>query len=141
MSLLAQLSALRGRYLWRSFQAMTEHPEEVQQQLLRRLLSTNRDTAFGKAHGFASMISEQDYRQGVPVADYEKRPRNSTGSMTRSHATSAGSVCWRGDSSSAACVSCSAPTVAWKKSGTSTPNWSACIPSAPRKSTSQSLAY
>ena len=71
MSLLAQLSALRGRYLWRSFQGMTEHPEEVQQQLLRRLLSTNRDTAFGKAHGFSRMVSEQDYRQGVPVADYE----------------------------------------------------------------------
>ncbi len=71
MSLLAQLSTLRGRYLWRSFQGMTERPEEVQQQLLRRLLSTNRDTAFGKAHGFSNMVSEQDYRQGVPVADYE----------------------------------------------------------------------
>ena len=71
MSLLAQLSTLRGRYLWRSFQGMTERPEEVQQQLLRRLLSTNRDTAFGKAHDFSNMVSEQDYRQGVPVADYE----------------------------------------------------------------------
>ena len=71
MSLLAQLFTLRGRYLWRSFQGMTERPEEVQQQLLRRLLSTNRDTAFGKAHNFSSMISERDYRQGVPVADYE----------------------------------------------------------------------
>ena len=71
MSLLAQLSALRGRYLWRSFEGMTEHPEEVQKQLLRRLLSANRDTAFGKAHGFSSMVSEQDYRKGVPVADYE----------------------------------------------------------------------
>ena len=66
MSLLAQLFTLRGRYLWRSFQGMTERPEEVQRQLLRRLLSTNRDTAFGKAHGFSSMVSEQDYRQGVP---------------------------------------------------------------------------
>ena len=36
------------RYLWSWFQGMTERPEEVQQQLLRRLLSTNRDTAFLK---------------------------------------------------------------------------------------------
>ena len=71
MSLLAQLSTLRGRYLWRSFEGMTERPEEVQRRLLRRLLSTNRDTAFGRAHGFSSMISERDYQQGVPVADYE----------------------------------------------------------------------
>ena len=71
MSLLAQLSTLRGRYLWHFFQGMTERPEEVQQQLLRRLLSTNQDTAFGKAHDFSSMVSEEDYRQGVPVADYE----------------------------------------------------------------------
>ena len=71
MSLVAQLSTLRGRYLWRSFQRMAERPEEVQQDLLRRLLSFNRDTAFGKAHGFSSMASWQDYREGVPVADYE----------------------------------------------------------------------
>ena len=57
--------------MWRSFQGMTERPEEVQQQLLRRLLSTNRDTAFGKAHIFSSMVSVQDYRHGVPVSDYE----------------------------------------------------------------------
>ena len=71
MSLLAQLSTLRGRYLWRSFQAMTTRPEEVQRQLLGSLLAINRDTAFGKTHDFANMVSEQDYQQGVPVADYE----------------------------------------------------------------------
>ena len=88
MSLLARLSKLRGRYLWRSFQAMTERPEEVQQQLLRTLLSTNRDTAFGKAHGFSSMVSEQDYRQGtidfsvvqfVQIFEFCLRGRNGTG--------------------------------------------------------------
>ena len=71
MSLAAQLSTLRGRYLWSSFQSMAERPEEVQQDLLRRLLASNRDTAFGKAHGFSSMVSWQDYRERVPMADYE----------------------------------------------------------------------
>ena len=75
MSLVAQLSTLRGRYLWRSFRNMADRPEEVQQDLLRRLLASNRDTAFGKAHGFSSIVSWQDYRESVPVADYEaKRP-------------------------------------------------------------------
>ena len=71
MSLVAQLATLRGRYLWRSFQSMADRPDEVQQDLLRRLLGSNRDTAFGKAHGFSSMVSWQDYRESVPVADYE----------------------------------------------------------------------
>ena len=71
MSLVAHLSTLRGRYLWRSFVSMADRPEEVQQDLLRRLLASSRDTAFGRAHGFSSMASWQEYREGVPVADYE----------------------------------------------------------------------
>ena len=71
MSLVAQLSTLRGRFLWRSLQGMAGHPDEVQQHLLIRLLESNRDTAFGRAHGFSSMASLQDYQDGVQVADYE----------------------------------------------------------------------
>ena len=71
MSFFAQLATLRGRYLWRSFQSKADHPQEVQQDLLRRILASNRDTAFGKGHGFSSMLSWQDYQSSVPVADYE----------------------------------------------------------------------
>ena len=71
MSLLAQLATFRGRLLWRSFEDMTQRPEDVQQRLLLRLLADNKDTAFGKQHGFDRISGPKDYRAAVPVADYE----------------------------------------------------------------------
>ena len=50
---------------------MTDRPEEVQQDLFRHLLASNRHTAFGKVHGFSSIGSWQAYQECVPVADYE----------------------------------------------------------------------
>lgn len=46
-------------------------PRETQQATLRRLLSQNADTAFGRAHGFTSIGSVAEYRHQVPLADYE----------------------------------------------------------------------
>ncbi len=71
MSLIARIAAWRGSLYWHFFQRMTTDPEAAQQRLLTRLLAANRDTAFGRAHHFAAMRSVDDYRQGVPIADYE----------------------------------------------------------------------
>ena len=71
MSFPSQLSRLRGRFLWRSFQRRTNRPEAAQQELLNRLLAANRDTAFGRCHGFSSMATTKDFQEGVPVGDYE----------------------------------------------------------------------
>ena len=71
MSFPSQLSRLRGRFLWRSFQRRTNQPEAAQQELLNRLLAANRDTAFGRCHGFSSMATTKDFQEGVPVGDYE----------------------------------------------------------------------
>ena len=72
MRVMAQLAKLRGALLWRSFTRMAERPDHVQQQLLQRLLTANRGTAFGRQHGFANRATVTDYRAAVPVGDYER---------------------------------------------------------------------
>ena len=71
MSAVSQFAALAGRRAWRRFERTTKYPEEVQRDLLQRILKSNRDTAYGRQHGFSGMTSVQDYRDKVPVGDYE----------------------------------------------------------------------
>lgn len=48
-----------------------ERPHDAQHAVLQRILHANRDTAFGRAHGFARLRSVADYRAAVPVQSYE----------------------------------------------------------------------
>jgi hypothetical protein len=54
-----------------AFEAATHRPREVQEALLRRILSYQADTDFGREHGFASIRNVDDFRHQLPVADYE----------------------------------------------------------------------
>lgn len=65
---------------WRSFQraaqpeldrwqAALDAPQAVQTRKLAQLIEAGRDTAFGRAHGFDSMRSAEQYRERVPVRD------------------------------------------------------------------------
>lgn len=51
--------------------ATLRDPMRVQNRLLSQLLRKNRDTTFGREHGFADIVSYEDYRARVPVADFE----------------------------------------------------------------------
>ncbi|HVG06823.1 MAG TPA: GH3 auxin-responsive promoter family protein [Thermoanaerobaculia bacterium] len=42
-------------------------PEDVQRSLLQHHLQANADTAFGRAHGFASIRTAEQYRERVPL--------------------------------------------------------------------------
>jgi hypothetical protein len=44
----------RSRY-WRPLERMTHRPAVAQRDVLRSLLSANRDTRFGSEHGFADI--------------------------------------------------------------------------------------
>lgn len=57
--------------LWRPFLKATERPRAVQDALLKRILLRERDTAFGRRHGFGKIAALQDYRRALPVQDYE----------------------------------------------------------------------
>ena len=66
----AQLGWAR-RALGRKVAAAARDPMRAQHALLMRLLRENRDTTFGRAHGFATMRDHRDFVDRVPVQDYE----------------------------------------------------------------------
>jgi sterol desaturase/sphingolipid hydroxylase (fatty acid hydroxylase superfamily) len=46
-------------------------PMRKQHELLMRILGDNRDTVFGRQHGYAQIRSYEDFAQRVPVRDFE----------------------------------------------------------------------
>lgn len=48
-----------------------KYPQEVQDEWLRRLVRTAKDTKFGIHHNFASILSYQDFKEQIPLQDYE----------------------------------------------------------------------
>src|SRR5689334_12946482 len=56
----------------RHFEAACEHPESTQLRLLHAILARQRDTAFGRDHGFGKMADLADFRRQVPIAPYER---------------------------------------------------------------------
>ena len=69
--MLSFLSSLYVKYLWRNFDAGTRDTRRSQAEVLRRFLSVNRDTAFGREHGFAKLQTAAEYHQAVPVRKYD----------------------------------------------------------------------
>lgn len=57
--------------LGRQIAAAAHDPMRIQRALLQRLLHDNRDTAFGRAHGFAAIRGYADFVANVPVHEYE----------------------------------------------------------------------
>ncbi len=56
--------------LW-TFNAACRRPHAVQEALLRRILATHADTAFGRDHHFRAIRSVADFRRHLPVAPYD----------------------------------------------------------------------
>ena len=57
---------------WNRFRRALAAPAATQERLLQRLCQQNRDTAFGKAHGFESIRSPSQYRAQVPARSWEE---------------------------------------------------------------------
>jgi hypothetical protein len=69
---LGKLIARPIRWRINAFDAATQDPKAVQEALLRRILTAQAGTAFGRDHGFGSVRSVADFRRQVPVAPYER---------------------------------------------------------------------
>ncbi|GAB2771159.1 GH3 auxin-responsive promoter family protein [Salinimicrobium soli] len=48
-----------------------DHPHDTQQQVLHNLLETAKNTVFGKEHDFQNISNYEQFKQKVPLADYE----------------------------------------------------------------------
>jgi hypothetical protein len=59
------------RYQLARFEKDCDRPDQVQADLLRRILAKQADTDFGADYGFRSITSTADYRRQVPIAPYE----------------------------------------------------------------------
>jgi hypothetical protein len=55
----------------RRFRAAVRNPEAAQGAWLKRFLRDNADTAFGRAHQYRDITSVTQFRQRVPVTNYE----------------------------------------------------------------------
>ncbi|MGW2386978.1 GH3 family domain-containing protein [Streptomyces sp. NPDC001658] len=55
----------------RRFLESLDRPEEVQRDLLTRVLEQNADTAFGREHGLAGVRTVDDLRRAVPIRTHE----------------------------------------------------------------------
>lgn len=55
-----------------AFRAGLHRVEEVQRKILLGIVRRNRDTPFGREHGFASIRSVEDYLARVPLRTYEE---------------------------------------------------------------------
>jgi hypothetical protein len=53
------------------FDDATWNPREAQEKKLLEVVARNKDTAYGKDRGFASIKSVEDYRKAVPMNTYE----------------------------------------------------------------------
>ena len=66
----ASLWLRESRHLARFERALAD-PQAAQAAVLQRLVAGNRDTVFGREHGFAEVRSAVDWSRRVPVRDYE----------------------------------------------------------------------
>ena len=63
--------AVQRRRSWKPFADDLDHPVETQERVLREILRAQRDTTFGREHGFGSIGTLDEFRQRVPIQTYE----------------------------------------------------------------------
>lgn len=79
---------------WLRFRRALRQPAEAQSAILRGLLARNADTAYGRAHGFGEIRDYGQFRERVPVVDYDalqpwiaRLMRGEPGVLTREQVT------------------------------------------------------
>ena len=56
---------------WQSFIRATKHPEQAQEAVLKRILSENKSTEFGKQYQFTEINSYEDFKKKIPLQTYD----------------------------------------------------------------------
>lgn len=70
MARLAAMQFYRFRF-WRPVKRHADRPADAQIDVLRSITAANRDTTFGREHGFADIDDARTFRARVPVQHYE----------------------------------------------------------------------
>ncbi|WP_126969523.1 GH3 auxin-responsive promoter family protein [Gynurincola endophyticus] len=64
------ISSLARLRLWR-IDAWIQHPADAQREVLQDLVTAGQYTEFGKKYGFSQLFHIKDFKQRVPIHDYE----------------------------------------------------------------------
>src|SRR5262245_43291460 len=72
MYLKSLLARPLATYVYNKTKKWMETAVEDQEKLMKLLVKTARETEFGKDHGFEKIESYEDFKQHVPVRDYEQ---------------------------------------------------------------------
>ena len=56
---------------WQPVERLAHRPDEAQRKVLARLVRANRDTRFGREHGFDTIRDHRDFQARVPVQEFE----------------------------------------------------------------------
>ena len=71
IGLMMKMMSLVGRGVAKSLDKMTKDPRSCQEVLLLSILEENKDTEFGKAHGFSDIHSIEEYQEKIPLGEYD----------------------------------------------------------------------
>ncbi len=66
-----RLMVVKGNMSLRRLEKASENPMKVNAALLKRILRENRNTEYGKAHGFGKIRSIEEFKEKVPQSNYE----------------------------------------------------------------------
>ena len=66
-----RLMVIKGESSLKRLENSSRDPMEENLRLLKKIIRTNKNTAFGKAHDFASIKTVEDFRARVPESVYE----------------------------------------------------------------------
>lgn len=67
----AFLAKIFAKYIVRKDKKWMDNPIKTQERLLMELINSAKDTKFGKDHQFESITSYEEFKQRVPIKDYE----------------------------------------------------------------------
>ena len=69
MGLKSKLSILFARYIVAREKTWISKPLETAQNDFKKLIEKGKNTAFGKDHDFANILSYEDFKERVPIRD------------------------------------------------------------------------
>lgn len=71
MGLMMKMMSFIGKSAIKDLEKKSLEPLKVQEDVLKTIISENKDTEFGKAHSFSEIKTIEDYRKRVPLAEYD----------------------------------------------------------------------
>jgi len=71
MAIKSFFAKIYAAYVSKKVYAWAENPLETQQKVFEELIMQAKETIFGKEHNFATIKNYSDFRNNVPVRDYE----------------------------------------------------------------------